>query len=193
MSGAKVKRGRPQQTKEQKIDNARGVIESILTDHNIYVIRHTNDEYMKLSRYNKRNWCNGNNEIKAKFDKKTRKYHISEELKKAHSILNKYNRNKKIANIPFKIITHHMRCLTMCDLETRKSSIPISTAQQKTVARIRRLRSRPIVIVQEVETPIPNQLKTDAEVVITSTVIPSRHIPSVGRKKPTGYRWCNID
>ena len=141
MSGAKVKRGRPQQTKQQKIDNARGVIESILTDHNIHVIRHTNDEYMKLSRYNKRNWCSGNDEIKGKFDEKTRKYHISEELKKAHSILNKYNRNKKIANIPFRIIARDMINL----------NITISTAQQKIVARIRRLRSRHIVIVQEVE------------------------------------------
>ena len=35
MLGAKVKRGRPQQTKEQKIGKAREVIESILTDHSI--------------------------------------------------------------------------------------------------------------------------------------------------------------
>ena len=55
------------------------------------------------------------------------------------------------------------------------------------MARIRRLRSIPIVIVQEVEIPIPSQLETDAEVFITSTVTPSGHNPFVRKNIPTSY------
>ena len=55
------------------------------------------------------------------------------------------------------------------------------------MARIRRLRSIPIVIVQEVESPIPSQLETDAEVLITSTVTPSGHNPFVRKNIPTSY------